>query len=180
MVLNDIHKLRKDLDNLELNYNALSITPQYQQTEDGINPPTRGTWVTIKPSPSNKHYIWVRNEIDTGNGKIYTEPYCIGQGIENIEGVDVEYYQNDSRINKPSQNDEAWSTLAPTHLTGKYIWSRTKIITNLGTKYSEPVCITGDTRSKGEDGVGIKGDDGNTSYLHIKYSDLNPPPDNTC
>ena len=61
-----------------------------------------------------------------------------------------------------------WSTTVPERAEGQFIWQRVKYINADGSvEYSEPVCLTGD---KGEQGIAGVGEDGKTTYLHIKYS----------
>lgn len=72
-----------------------------------------------------------------------------------IASVDVEYAQSTSRVTEPQGG---WQTTAPQWVSGKYIWTRTKITMQSGDiEYSEPVCISG------RDGTdGAKGDKGST------------------
>lgn len=71
-----------------------------------------------------------------------------------IVSVEVKYAKNDSSSNPPMSG---WSVEVPAWENGKYIWSRIETIYSFGDPdITDPVCITGS--------------DGNTQYLHIKYS----------
>lgn len=68
--------------------------------------------------------------------------------------ADVEYAQSSSSTTAPTTG---WQTTAPTWISGKYIWSRTKVTYSDGTtSYTKPACITGGKGNPGDDGVGIK------------------------
>lgn len=90
-----------------------------------------------------------------------------------IDKVDVEYALGDSFTIAPVTG---WSTNSPVWTEGKYIWQRTATTTVTGnTSYSKPVCIQG---AKGTDGIpGKDGEDGASSYVHIKYSPVENPND---
>lgn len=79
-----------------------------------------------------------------------------------------------------------WNTTPPTHIDGKYMWTRVKttyVDTSISPTYSDPVCISGAKGNKGDKGDdghtpvkgvdyfdGSKGEDGSSSYIHIRYS----------
>ena len=86
-----------------------------------------------------------------------------------IASVDVEYAQGTSRVTEPQGG---WQTTAPQWVSGKYIWTRTKITMQSGDiEYSEPACISGRDGVDGANGVpGKNGTDGKTYYLHIAYA----------
>lgn len=75
-----------------------------------------------------------------------------------IETVDVEYYLSTSAT---SLSGGSWSTVAPTWVDGKYIWTRSVITyTDSTVKRTEGICATG---QKGDTGPqGVKGDKGAT------------------
>lgn len=77
---------------------------------------------------------------------------------ESAKTVDVEYYLSESTTEL--KNGE-WLTNAPQWENGKYMWSRTKVTYQNGDIEYRP----------SENGVCIAGAQGQTSYLHIKYSD---------
>lgn len=109
-----------------------------------------GTWQTTPPTPSTNTYIWTRTQFIYDDGtEVTTDPISVsGENGDNIESVDVEYAQNQSRTTAPTTG---WQTTAPTSKDGYYTWSRTKIkLKNEDATYTDAVCITGD---KGEQGV---------------------------
>ena len=176
----DIRRLRIDVDNLESNYNSMNYESYYLLTDNNIDVPSKDDsgWSTTLPPDIKDKYLWIMNVIDTGVAKLKTEPFCTNNGGgENILDMDIEFIQTKSRTTPPLQSDEGWSTDAPTHLIGRYIWSRTKITSNHGVKYSEPVCITGDSGVETSQGLLCGTKDGLPLYMHIRYCTLNNPLD---
>lgn len=176
----DIRRLRIDVDNLESNYNSMNYESYYLLTDNNIDVPSKDDsgWSTTLPPDIKDKYLWIMNVIDTGVAKLKTEPFCTNNGGgENILDMDIEFIQTKSRTTPPLQSDEGWSTDAPTHLIGRYIWSRTKITSNHGVKYSEPVCITGDSGVETSQGLLCGTKDGSPLYMHIRYCTLNNPLD---
>lgn len=111
-----------------------------------------GTWQTTPPTPSTNTYIWTRTQFIYDDGtEVTTDPISVsGENGDNIESVDVEYAQNQSRTTAPTTG---WQTTAPTSKDGYYTWSRTKIkLKNEDATYTDAVCITGD---KGTDGKSV-------------------------
>lgn len=71
-----------------------------------------------------------------------------------IASVDVEYAQGVSRTEAPKTG---WQSEAPAWVEGKYIWTRTKTVTQSGEiSYSDPACISGADGKHGVTGRGIK------------------------
>lgn len=74
-----------------------------------------------------------------------------------IAQVDVEYYLSDSAT---SLSGGSWTTLVPTWVDGKFMWSRTVTTDGVGNKAYSPnqngVCIAGATGNTGATGKGIK------------------------
>lgn len=111
-----------------------------------------GTWQTTPVAPTNKQYVWTRTTFIYSDGsKKTTEPISVsGENGDNLESVDVEYAQNQTRTTAPTTG---WQTTAPTAKDGYYIWTRTKVkIQNKEATYTQAVCITGDKGAKGADG----------------------------
>lgn len=111
-----------------------------------------GKWQTTPPTPSTNTYIWTRTQFIYDDGtEVTTDPISVsGENGDNIESVDVEYAQNQSRTTAPTTG---WQTTAPTAKDGYYTWSRTKIkLKNEEATYTDAVCITGD---KGDDGKSV-------------------------
>ena len=108
-----------------------------------------GTWQTTPPTPSTNTYIWTRTQFIYADGKdVTTDPISVsGENGDNIESVDVEYAQNQSRTTAPTTG---WQTTAPTAKNGYYTWSRTKIkLKNEEATYTDAVCITGEQGVRG-------------------------------
>lgn len=111
-----------------------------------------GTWQRTPPTPSTNTYIWTRSQFIYADGtEVTTDPISVsGENGDNIESVDVEYAQNQSRTTAPTTG---WQTTAPTAKDGYYTWSRTKIkLKKEEATYTAAVCITGD---KGADGKSV-------------------------
>lgn len=69
---------------------------------------------------------------------------------QNISSVDVQYASGTSSTTAPTTG---WSTNAPQWQSGRYIWTRTKVVDGAGqTSYSTPTCIQG---ANGETGIGV-------------------------
>lgn len=85
-----------------------------------------------------------------------------------------EFYQSTSPL---TLTGGSWSTEQPTWADGTYIWRRTAVTYGDGSSEYTPsangVCITGNTGAKGDPGG--SGQDGKTSYFHIKYSSVANP-----
>lgn len=111
-----------------------------------------GKWQTTPPTPSTNTYIWTRTQFIYDDGtEVTTDPISVsGANGDNIESVDVEYAQNQSRTTAPTTG---WQTTAPTAKDGYYTWSRTKLkLKDKDATYTDAVCITGD---KGADGKSV-------------------------
>lgn len=109
-----------------------------------------GSWSTNAPTWVDGKYMWSRTKTTTTDGK-YTisDPVCItggkgstgsngsvGQGVESIT---EEYYLSTS---KTTQSGGSWVTTPPSWSSGKYLWTRSKIIYKnpTETSYTKPVC----------------------------------------
>lgn len=162
MANNDIHFIRKELDRLQTKMANFDVTTEYAQSTSDTTAPTSG-WSTTKPAPSEGYFVWARNIMNMGYGDIISEPYCIGDGLEHILSIDVEYIAWSDAYQSPPQSSEYWQTTAPSIQAGQYIWTRTKMVTTYGTNYTDPLRVTGidgQDGADGQDGVSIKGDDG--------------------
>ncbi len=74
-----------------------------------------------------------------------------GESGNGIKSTDVEYAISVSNVIAPVSG---WQTTSPPWVSGKYIWSRTKIVYSDGeVKYTQAACISG---GQGADGKGIK------------------------
>lgn len=126
-----------------------SVDVEYAISISSTTAPTTG-WTTNPPIWEDGKYIWSRTKTSYSVGDpTYTSPVCItggkgetgstgpvGQGIESIT---EEYYLSTS---KTSQTGGSWVTSPPTWSTGKYLWTRSKIVYKnpADTRWTTPVC----------------------------------------
>lgn len=112
---------------------------------------------------------------DGENGKDGTNGTDGSNGEDGL-GIKLMYAKSGSVntppvVNKTNANPgSVWSTVVPIHTSSEIIWSITASFrdSTLVREWSDPVQMTGE---KGEQGIpGTNGEDGKTSYLHIKYS----------
>ena len=117
-------------------------------------------WVQVKMDMADSSISCIANTpitegqrvavLTTSSGQLKAIP--IGSNIADaaIETVDVEYASGTSSSTAPKSG---WSTDSPEWEQGRYIWQRTKTVTQSGaTSYSEPVCIQG---AQGEAAIGV-------------------------
>ena len=145
-----------------------------------------------------------RLNIVQDNGDISNiQDYVDGNMSGAITGT--EYIQIDSATVEPSQTDERWSKKIPTWKKDEYIWQRFLQKDGSDIVYSKPMCIQGTKGDKGDPGKDavsptveiekkgttstititdengthtttvIDGNDGLTSYWHVKYSAVEKP-----
>lgn len=120
---------------------------------------TGGSWITTPPTWEKGKYIWTRSVITyTDDSTTTTDPISVTGGAgENgigVKSVDVFYYLSSSSSELIGGE---WSTIAPTWVNGKYMWSKTKTTYTDDTFVeSNPVCITGGKGEDGKDGKGVQ------------------------
>lgn len=114
-----------------------------------------GSWVTTAPVWVNGKYMWSRTKVVYNNGTTTYKPNVNGTCIAGATGsigatgstgatgtgitsITEEYYLSTS---KTSQTGGSWVTTAPTWSTGKYMWTRSKIVYNnpTSTEYTTAV-----------------------------------------
>lgn len=131
-----------------------------------------GSWSTTAPTWTDGKYMWMRTKITDGAGNTTYSPdengTCIagatgatgatGSSGKGIASIVEEYYQSTSAT---TLSGGSWSTVVPTWVDGKYIWTRSVITyTDTTVKRTEGICATG---QKGDTGPqGVKGDKGAT------------------
>lgn len=122
-----------------------------------------GSWVATVPGWVDGKYIWTRSIITYTDGSTTTTtPVCVtgGKGSTGAIGVgistvDVLYYLSTSAT---SLAGGSWVTTAPAWVSGKYMWSKTRVTLSNGiTNESAAACITGATGGKGDKGDAGKG-----------------------
>lgn len=149
------------------------ITPQLK-IEDGrwlLSMDKGQTWQDIGQATGDPG----QNGTDGKNGKDGTNGTDGSNGEDGL-GIKLMYAKSGSVntppvVNKTNANPgSVWSTVVPIHTSSEIIWSITASFrdSTLVGEWSDPVQMTGE---KGEQGIpGTNGEDGKTSYLHIKYS----------
>lgn len=126
-----------------------STAVTYQGSTSGTTVPT-GTWSSSIPSVAAGSFLWTRTIITYTDNSTSTS-YSVGKmgntGSKGdtgatgtgISSITEEYYLSTS---KTSQTGGSWTTTPPTWSSGKYIWTRSKIVyTNpSSTVYTTPIC----------------------------------------
>lgn len=120
----------------------VSSSYEYAQSTSATTTPTTG-WVTTPPTWIDGRYIWVRTKITYSEGSpVTTDPInltgaggAVGTGINTIT---TEFYLSTS---KTTQTGGSWSATRPAWVTGKYLWTRLKIVYKnpASTVYTTPV-----------------------------------------
>ena len=117
---------------------------------------TGGSWSTTAPAWVDGKYMWSRQKVTyVDNTTATRNETCIagakgetgspgGTGATGatgtgVESITEEYYLSTS---KSSQTGGSWVTTPPTWSTGKYIWTRSKIVYKnpASTVYTTPLC----------------------------------------
>ena len=123
-------------------------------------------------SPDGGNY-W---NLDTGELRIASDTTIGGKQIATadavIESVDVEYASGTSSSTAPTSG---WSTASPTWQAGRYIWQRTKTVSQSGeASYSEPTCIQGAAGQDGDKGDTGKGVSAIAEQYYLSTSSTTP------
>lgn len=166
---------------------VLGAKVTYQTSSSGTTIPT-GTWQETIPTVSAGQYLWTRTQFNYSdgsssssysvsrmgtngsNGKDGTdgENGADGRGIRSTE---ITYQASSSGTTAPMGT---WSTSVPGVSEGNYLWTRTVI-----TYTDNTTSVSYSVGRMGKDGAqgipGSAGEDGKTSYFHIKYSAVSNP-----
>ena len=114
-----------------------------------------GSWVTTAPAWMNGKYMWSRTKVVLNNGTPTYKPSANGTCIagatgsigatgstgatgKGITSITEEYYLSTS---KTSQVGGSWVTTPPTWSTGKYMWTRSKIVYNNPTSTVDTTAV---------------------------------------
>lgn len=140
----------KGNDGTSITISSKSVT--YQIGTSGQTAPT-GTWSTTVPEQEEGKYLWTKTYVKYSNNTdttAYSVSYCARDGEDGAQGpkgsdgksvssITEEFYLSTS---KTSQTGGSWVTTPPTWVSGKYIWTRNKIVyTNpSSTVYTTPLC----------------------------------------
>ena len=111
---------------------------------------TGGTWSTTPPVWTQGKYLWQKTVTTYINGtSAESDPVCTtgntgnqgekGEAGKSVKSITVEFYLSTS---KTTQTGGSWTTAMPTWETGKYLWTRNKIVYEnpSSTEYTTPVC----------------------------------------
>ena len=124
---------------------------EYADSTSNSVAPTTG-WQTAAPAWQNGHYIWTRTHIVYTDGTDqYSNPVCIPSG-KGIASIVEQYYQSTSATELVGGQ---WvDNTAPAWVSGKYIWTRSKITYTDGTaQYTDAINPTGQKGDKGDNAV---------------------------
>lgn len=123
-----------------------TATVEYALSDSRTEAPTTG-WSATAPEWTDGKYMWQRTTWTKRDGtKTVSDPACIagatgakGEDGTGIASVTAEYYLSTSK-DEPTGGE--WLETPPTWTTGKYMWTRTKIIYKNppSTETTEPVC----------------------------------------
>lgn len=121
--------------------NSNSIT--YQASTSGTTPPT-GTWSSTIPVVSEGQYLWTKTVFVYDDGSQSTLYSVSKMGNTGATGTGVasitpEYYLSTS---KETQTGGSWTVTPPTWESGKYVWTRNKIVYKdpESIEYTKPIC----------------------------------------
>lgn len=165
---------------------VVSNVPEYVQSDSAVEVPTEG-WSTVPPQWVDGKYIWMRYVITYGSGTIETTDGVVltgntgAQGIQGIQGengkdgvqgppgADGETTYFHIKYAPVENPTESQMTETPDIYIGTYVDTTKEDSTDPGDyTWARFQGIQGE---KGEQGIPGIGQDGRTSYLHIKYSD---------
>lgn len=109
-----------------------------------------GSWSTTVPTWSDGKYMWSKTKTTLSDGTTTeTTPVCItgakgstgstGATGKGVASITAEYYLSTS---KTTQTGGSWVTTAPAWSTGKYMWTRSKIVYSnpSSTAYTTAIC----------------------------------------
>ena len=123
-----------------------TATVEYALSDSRTEAPATG-WSATAPEWVDGTYMWQRTTWTKRDGtKTVSDPTCIagatgakGENGTGIASVTAEYYLSTSK-DEPTGGE--WLETPPTWTTGKYMWTRTKIVYKNppSTETTEPVC----------------------------------------
>ena len=123
-----------------------TATVEYALSDSRTEAPETG-WSATAPEWTDGKYMWQRTTWTKRDGtKTVSDPTCIagatgakGEDGTGIASVTAEYYLSTSK-DEPTGGE--WLETPPTWTTGKYMWTRTKIVYKNppSTETTEPVC----------------------------------------
>lgn len=130
----------------KVNITVKDVKVYYAINTSSTVAPTTG-WSTTPPTWVEGKFIWSKTTTTLINGdSATTNPVCItgakgstGATGTGVESITTEYYLSTS---KTTQTGGSWVTTQPTWSTGKYLWTRSKIVYKnpTSTAYTSPIC----------------------------------------
>lgn len=130
--------------------NGVSTVDVYYYLSTSSSELSGGSWSTTAPTWSNGKYMWSKTKTTYTNGSSKeSKPVCItgakgstgstGATGTGVDSITEEYYLSTS---KTTQSGGSWVTTPPAWVSGKYIWTRSKIVYKnpASTVYTTPVC----------------------------------------
>lgn len=165
---------------------VVSSVPEYAQSDSAVEVPAEESWSTVPPAWVDGKYIWMRYVITYGSGTIETTAGVVltgntgAQGIQGIQGENGKdgvqgppgvdgattyFHIKYSPVENPTASQ---MTETPDIYIGTYVDTTKEDSTDPGDyTWARFQGLQGE---KGERGIPGIGEDGRTSYLHIKYS----------
>ena len=126
---------------------GISKTEVYYYLSTSNTTQTGGSWSTSVPEWVDGRYYWQKIKSTYTDGTTSeSTPVCItgakgdtGSTGTGVASITAEFYLSTS---KTSQIGGSWSTTMPTWSSGKYLWTRNKIVYKnpTSTVYTTPVC----------------------------------------
>lgn len=169
---------------------GVSKTEIYYYLSTSNTTQTDGSWVTTPPAWVDGRYYWQKLKTTfTDDSTSESNPVCITGGKGSIgstgatgtgvSSITTEFYLSTS---KTTQSGGSWSTTMPTWSSGKYLWTRSKIVyTNpSSTVYTTPYC---DSSWEAVNEVEVGGRNlyiirnSSEGYLIVEGTELNPMDD---
>ena len=119
--------IRRDILDIKEDYVA-RVDVEYALSDSETVAPESG-WNTIAPEYIPGKFMWQRTAITTGvDHTTYSDPTCIsGAKGNSVERFIEQYYMHTSQTEKPPA-DAQWIDYQPELESGKYLWTRTKMI----------------------------------------------------
>ena len=140
-------KIKGDKGDTGASGKGVSKSEVYYYLSTSNTTQTGGSWSTTVPEWVDGRYYWQKIKTTyTDNTTAESTPVCItgakgstgstGQGVSSIT---TEFYVSTS---KTTQTGGSWGTTMPTWTSGKYLWTRNKIVYKnpTATEYTAPVC----------------------------------------
>ena len=140
-------KIKGDKGDTGASGKGVSKSEVYYYLSTSNTTQTGGSWSTTVPEWVDGRYYWQKIKTTyTDNTTAESTPVCItgakgstgstGQGVSSIT---TEFYISTS---KTTQTGGSWGTTMPTWTSGKYLWTRNKIVYKnpTATEYTAPVC----------------------------------------